>query len=984
MESPVRASQDSSSTVQAVEVSAGVTRYRVLDSAGNEVQGPSVAIVALTHGNEPVGDLVLERLSPVVEHELRCGTLLLVRTNLEAARLGIRHTASGTDINRLWDAASLERIRGKDPDTLCYEERRVLELAPILVDVDAILDLHSASQPSPPFLVVRDDHRHSRLIAELGVELVITGLHEEAILGGGVTPDVGLQLGVAHSRIGVTFEAGQHSDPGNRKRALEVVVRFLSAMGVWRNAPPKTDVIPRVFEVQDAFRQAPFGAAQYFFPGHVDGSNTLTSGKPLASFETVSAGELLLQRQTGQTVRAPTAFTMVLPTPTADPNTDLFYMALERRGGPDWSVARSDTDAQREALAIESMLDALDDDEIGRGTTWAAFHGRQVMDLAAELVMRVTRLPIGHPHRVITIVGRGEATDDPSELRIGRRYRRAVRHAMASGVRVNRYQLLQGASIRWLEMLTGPGMVDILDHRKGVRQKAGLQGTGVKLFLAADRPGNVAMLVAGDLSLVKPQQVSRDVRVAFVVEAPKLELDHGRVSVRTSRIGMVSGRPAFRRLAGALISNLSKQHRALVRQAPLVDHEAVLELLGPEDAIVPPTDPEHMASLRLALKELHIRLWEEQLEHLPKVETDNADSIDDWIQLVMRRSTIWDEAMLRRMALGESPTAFLDDQNRSLRIDDSRIAPPIHAREVDADSLPRWVGWRRFMASRRRIPELRGEDVDLFVTAEAVAERFSRWLTRARSRAAERPGRVQVIIVGDGLRPGESVSHVGPLLAHDALLLDKNLRYLRIQHARGSYLRWLKGVVERLEARGPDGAPARLFLEGESSAAVNVILVAEWDSPETPTSDLEGWQITHCAVMLSGLGGTGMSRVGLSTQTGPFRAPSAELVEFGRAHVERLLRAHPREDRLAGWLSSRQDILGVLAGWVDQARRVASTSGRPPEDAGEKRVWLQSRLGLSDPMIIEHLLNHVDSSVGADEVARNIWNNTRGWPTTSR
>lgn len=299
--------------------------YRAVDERGEPVAGPRVGLIAQMHGNEPVGAQVFERLLSMVPDQLKAGELLLVTANPVAASLDQRHTPSGVDLNRLWGAEAQERLAAMPKEQRCYEHERALELAPLLQTCDALLDLHSASQPAPPFLVVRDDQQHAALVQRLGVERVLTGLHEEGILGGAVGPDVGLHLGERSPRIGITFEAGQHQDPSNRERASEVVLRFLDALGVWRLPAPELHVFPKTFEVIDRFRQAPAGSKPYRFPGYLPGErSTLPSGRPLASFEKVEAGEALLRRGPHQLVRASSPFTLILPTPTADPGTDLY------------------------------------------------------------------------------------------------------------------------------------------------------------------------------------------------------------------------------------------------------------------------------------------------------------------------------------------------------------------------------------------------------------------------------------------------------------------------------------------------------------------------------------------------------------------------------------------------------------------------------------------------------------------------------------
>ena len=84
----------------------------------------------------------------------------------------------------------------------------------------------------------RDDQRHAAIAARLGVENLITGLHENDILSGGVTANVGLRPGEMGPRLGFTFEAGQHSDAGNAERAFGVAERLLVELGPIRGATP--------------------------------------------------------------------------------------------------------------------------------------------------------------------------------------------------------------------------------------------------------------------------------------------------------------------------------------------------------------------------------------------------------------------------------------------------------------------------------------------------------------------------------------------------------------------------------------------------------------------------------------------------------------------------------------------------------------------------------------------------------------------------
>lgn len=970
----------------------GTTLYSVAGPDGRPVLGPRVAVVAQTHGNEPVGALVLERLEPMLPEQLVRGEILVVVSNVEAMRIGRRHTPGGTDLNRLWDTDTLEQLAAMPASERCYEHRRALELAPLLQRCVAILDLHSASQPAPPFLVVRDDQRHAELVKRLGVQRVVTGLHEEGILEGGVCPDVGLLLGERSDRVGLTFEAGQHSDPDNRKRAFELVVRFLDAFDVWRTPPPPALVQPQVFEVIDVFRQAPAGSEQFRFPGWEpgNGGGSLASGRPLASFERVEADEVLLKQGDDTVVRAPSPFTMLLPTPTADPGTDLYYVALERQT-EHRAVPLTDATASIESTAIERMLDRLADDQLARGATWTSFHGRQVLDIAAELCLQTVRLPLGHPHRRLAIVGRGDWGGGSSEARAGRRYRRAFRLAISEGVPIDRYQLLRGATLSWLDALTSEGMANLLARRTEARRREGLRGTGIRMFLSAQRPSAVALIVAGDLQRALAGDERGEVRVGLIIEAPIVEADGPRARVRIRRFGLFSARTAFLRTADALLQRLQQEHSGLVRQPPLADDPVVHDLLGPGDALVPPSDLAPLRALGVALQDLQLRLWRDALRHeVVPHHFETPDERGRWLAQLMTRTGVLDRDGLAGWLIGadghvdpsrlDRPECLVRTRPRERR---TRIRPPIRAAEVDKDTLPRWSNWLRFVHARQVVPDTRGEDVDLVLDSNAIQAKLVDWLRDARALAADNPGRVQIVMAGDGLRPGSGGTDDPLVRSHLEVLLDPNLRYLRIQHAQGSYLRWLKGLVRTLRKR-PDGpAPAGIRFERGQGSSMNVVLLAVCDGPVPDRWTLDGWRIERCAALVSSVGGSSDTRrVGVFTEPlpGPEQRVNAELLQFGRAHCQSLLDqgAGPMIDgdaELAEALFVEQ-----ISGWIERARYLTDTPFPVPDSPEERAPWLQARLGLADSALVRSLVREMDRDDPPLPVARAIWDIVVPWP----
>jgi len=113
--------------------------------------GLHVALVALTHGNEIAGAIVLDRL---LRQGLRpsCGRLTLIFANLAAFdRFDMAQpTASrfvDEDMNRVWSTAVLDGPRHST------ELARARALRPLIDDVDMLLDLHSMLWPATPLML---------------------------------------------------------------------------------------------------------------------------------------------------------------------------------------------------------------------------------------------------------------------------------------------------------------------------------------------------------------------------------------------------------------------------------------------------------------------------------------------------------------------------------------------------------------------------------------------------------------------------------------------------------------------------------------------------------------------------------------------------------------------------------------------------------------------------------------------------------------
>ena len=135
----------------------GVTGFTSFAAA---VPGPHVALLALTHGNEIAGAIVLDRL---LRAELRParGRLTFGFVNLAAfdqfdPRQPTLSRFVDEDLNRVWDEAVLDGGRRS------LELDRAREIRPLIDTVDIALDLHSMLWDSDPLILCGETARGRR------------------------------------------------------------------------------------------------------------------------------------------------------------------------------------------------------------------------------------------------------------------------------------------------------------------------------------------------------------------------------------------------------------------------------------------------------------------------------------------------------------------------------------------------------------------------------------------------------------------------------------------------------------------------------------------------------------------------------------------------------------------------------------------------------------------------------------------------------
>ncbi len=189
--------------------------------------GPHVVVQALTHGNEVCGAIALDRL---LGEGLRPGrgSLSFVFANVAAYHAFDRADPFASrcvdeDFNRLWSAEVLDGRRQTS------DLARARELRPVIDRADALLDLHSMTDPCPPLSLAGPREKGLALARAVGAPAWI--VIDEGHAAGRRLRDYAFFDDPADPRAALLVECGQHWERAAPDVAVECTLRFLAHFG---------------------------------------------------------------------------------------------------------------------------------------------------------------------------------------------------------------------------------------------------------------------------------------------------------------------------------------------------------------------------------------------------------------------------------------------------------------------------------------------------------------------------------------------------------------------------------------------------------------------------------------------------------------------------------------------------------------------------------------------------------------------------------
>jgi hypothetical protein len=206
----------------------GNTGIRGFTSRTASADGPHVALIALSHGNELAGAIALDRLLRSGLMPTR-GTLTFGFVNLDAFdRFDPRQPTLSRfvdeDINRVWDDKLLDGSRRSS------ELARAREIRPLIETVDVLLDLHSMLWPSVPLMLSGGTEKGKRLALGIGVPKLVVADRGHA--GGRRLIDYKRFSDPDTAYAANLIEAGQHWEPETVDTTLAAVAGLLCHAGM--------------------------------------------------------------------------------------------------------------------------------------------------------------------------------------------------------------------------------------------------------------------------------------------------------------------------------------------------------------------------------------------------------------------------------------------------------------------------------------------------------------------------------------------------------------------------------------------------------------------------------------------------------------------------------------------------------------------------------------------------------------------------------
>lgn len=221
--------------------------------------GKHLLVLGSVHGSEPCGSVAIDQIVAQInqgELPLQTGTItFLPRANPKACEAG----------TRIFEGNLARSIVKKDlADCTYYEERIAQEIIPLIEEADYILDLHSCSTQTPPFVFQDNDTpQAAEFCKNLGVDFVIVGWND--YFAGDDIPASVQAYGNTIGKVCATIECGSHHDQAAITHAHNIILQAGRYLGIFENTETPQPSTAKTYRLIHHFwEDAPGDLAQDF------------------------------------------------------------------------------------------------------------------------------------------------------------------------------------------------------------------------------------------------------------------------------------------------------------------------------------------------------------------------------------------------------------------------------------------------------------------------------------------------------------------------------------------------------------------------------------------------------------------------------------------------------------------------------------------------------------------------------------------------
>lgn len=270
-------------------------RRRLIGTRHGSDDGPVLLVLSALHGNEPSGvNASLRVLNSLDRRHTPCrGRLVMLLGNVSA--FDARARFIDEDLNRIWlpERVAAHERGDTHPDTVENNEMREL-LAAIRACAGSdggryLLDLHTTSAPSPPFIALAGDNRARRVADRVGA-IEVRGICE-------FLPGMMVNFASSFGWTALAFEAGSHRDSSSEDTHEALIWHALETAGIIDPAAVPAFVRARERELRRPEHIEP--AVQVIHHHPIDPDDRFRMRLGYRNFQPVKRGEVLADDRNG-------------------------------------------------------------------------------------------------------------------------------------------------------------------------------------------------------------------------------------------------------------------------------------------------------------------------------------------------------------------------------------------------------------------------------------------------------------------------------------------------------------------------------------------------------------------------------------------------------------------------------------------------------------------------------------------------------------